>query len=160
MLCYLLHSPFFPQTDSAVMTFYQKGKFVRQSKTDGRADAQRLLTKIRARKNRQNACAASPVPRRMQFTNAPSASATDYDFTKKSEAGGVSARLGLFYFFRAPLLYVERFFAARRRKFAVDRRKLFRGQLYRVRARVFSRVLGRRAARYRYGVSAAYRPGQ
>ena len=64
------------------------------------------------------------------------------------------------YFFREPLLYVERLFAARRREFAVDRRELLRGQLYRVRAGVFRRVLGRRAARYRYGVSAAYRPGQ
>ena len=51
------------------------------------------------------------------------------------------------YFFRAPLLYVERLFAARRRKFAVDRRELLSGQLYRVRARVYSRFRTLRISR-------------
>ena len=49
---------------------------------------------------------------------------------------------------------------ARRREFAVNCGEFISGQFYRVRASVFRRVVWRGAARDRYGVSAAYRPGQ
>ena len=77
-----------------------------------------------------------------------------------SSRAQVRMTIPFIYFLRAPLLYVERFFAARRREFAVNCGEFISGQFYRVRASVFRSVIWRRAARYRYGVSAAYRPGQ